>query len=85
MSELNITKLNPELTPDYILKDDANKDVTLELDTFAFGDIKRNKDLKNKDFVRNEDYQAVSGFLYQDIETLLHNSADLLKETDRLN
>lgn len=76
MSELNITKLNPTLTLDYILDPNPDKDVALELDTYGLSDIKRNKDIKNQSFVLNDQYLQVSGLLYEDIQTLAQKLAE---------
>lgn len=85
MSELNITKLNPTLTLEYILDANPDKDVKLELDTYGLSDIKRNKDVKNQAFVLNDQYLQVAGFLYQDIETLAQKLAENVITIDELS
>ena len=85
MSELNITKLNPTLTLEYILDANPDKDVKLELDTYGLSDIKRNKDVKNQVFVLNDQYLQVAGFLYQDIETLAQKLAENVITIDELS
>lgn len=85
MSELNITKLNPTLTLEYILDPKPDKDIALELDTYGLSDIKRNRDIKSATFVLNDQYLQVAGLLYQDIETLAQKLAENVVTIDELS